>query len=335
MGRIENLKVPASAGGNDQKEIISAQQLHQCHVERRLQHDVLVTILQLSRLIQRHRGATLAVLGGDKSFRKQVVNIQHQSSFHFEYLQCLNAEQDTALDQVDFQELTLNWLTIIKDWENDDIHHSFEFHSHSIDMISRLSKKLLDKILAGLFIPGLDEGLKRRVEKLYWEPAQNLANTCVLDLFELTEYLARIRGLGTHMAAIGETNEEWTGRITFWLQEFSYRKQRFDQNLNLLPSHLRPHLPGLNQLPSLNMKLNYFVNLLGHEMAVQRTFQVPSHKLFLLGTEIIDGYLNVMDQANAVIRDQFYGFNHMLIEQTSLANKNLDSSDGDFQSLEV
>ena len=43
----------------------------------------------------------------------------------------------------------------------------------------------------------------------------------------------------------------------------------------------------------------------------------PSHKLFLMGTEIIDGHLAVMDQANAVVRDQLYAMNMMMLERLS------------------
>ncbi|MCG8534178.1 MAG: hypothetical protein MI808_03700, partial [Pseudomonadales bacterium] len=130
------------------------------------------------------------------------------------------------------------------------------------------------------------------------------------------EYLARIRGLGTHMAAMGKINQEWESRVSFWLQEFRYRKERFDQNVQLVPRSYTPCIPGLLALPGLNTKLNYFLNLLGHEMSSERSFQIPSHKLFLMGTEIIDGYLAIMDQANAVIRDQLYHMNQLCLEHS-------------------
>ena len=36
-----------------------------------------------------------------------------------------------------------------------------------------------------------------------------------------------------------------------------------------------------------------------------------------MGTEIIDGHLAVMDQANAVVRDQLYAMNMMMLERLS------------------
>ena len=85
----------------------------------------------------------------------------------------------------------------------------------------------------------------------------------------------------------------------------------------MLPSPYLPFLPALRALPNLNMKLNYFINLLGHEMTAQRSIKIPSHKLFLMGTEIIDGFLNVMDQANAVIREQLYQMNQVCLQRLS------------------
>ena len=62
-------------------------------------------------------------------------------------------------------------------------------------------------------------------------------------------------------------------------------------------------------------------------MTSERTFQVPSHKLFLMGTEIIDGYLAVMDQANAVIRDQLYHMNQVCIERLSTDPEGISDRD--------
>ena len=94
--------------------------------------------------------------------------------------------------------------------------------------------------------------------------------------------------------------------------------ERFDQNIQLVSSQYLPCIPGLKSLPNLNMKLNYFISLLGHEMVSERNFKVPSHKLFLMGTEIIDGHLAVMDQANAVVRDQLYEMNQMMLERLTM-----------------
>ncbi len=317
MGHVEHYLQMDESEANSQPECVQAKNLFKMHSLRVQQQDILVTILHLSRFIQRHRGATLALLGGDKSFHSQVETLQKQTSFQFEYLQCLNKSAQHALDENDYQQLVLSWLTIIKDWENDDIHHSFEFHSHLLELILRLCRQLADAVLGAPPQISDQAALTARVHNLYLQPLSTLSQTCVIELYELTEYLARIRGLGTHMAAMGQANEEWESRVGFWLQEFSYRKERFDQNLKVLPSHYLPYITGLKQLPNLNMKLNYFINLLSHEMTAQRTFQVPSHKLFLMGTEIIDGFLTVMDQANAVIRDQLYHMNQMLIERLS------------------
>lgn len=295
-----------------------AQQLFKKHRLRIAQQDLMVTILNLSRFIQRHRGATLALLGGDASFRGQVETLQKQTSAEFDYLQCLNTSADQPMTPSDYEQLTLGWLTIIKDWENDDLHHSFEFHSHLLELIIRIAKQLSESVLG--MPSGLEnnEALRSRVDNSFLYPLSNLSQTCVVDLYELVEYLARIRGLGTHMAVIGQTDKDLGSRVSFWLQEFRYRKERFDQNIQLIASNYLPCIPGLKALPNLNMKLNYFISLLGHEMTSERTFQVPSHKLFLMGTEIIDGHLAVMDQANAVVRDQLYLMNQMMLERMSV-----------------
>jgi len=297
-----------------------AENLFRTHRLRVAQLDLMVTILNLSRFIQRHRGATLALLGGDNSFRIQVETLQKQTSIQFDYLQCLNTSADKPLADSDYEQLTLGWVTIIKDWENDDLHHSFEFHSHLLELIIRIARQLCEQILATP--EGLEDNaaLRTRLDTSYAYPLHRLTQTCVIDLYELVEYLARIRGLGTHMAVVGQADKELGSRVSFWLQEFRYRKERFDQNIQLVSSQYLPCIPGLKSLPNLNMKLNYFISLLGHEMTSERTFQVPSHKLFLMGTEIIDGHLAVMDQANAVVRDQLYEMNQMMLERLSIAS---------------
>ena len=317
MGQIEHCLQDADMPENLTKHSTLAQDLFKAHTLRMAQLDLMVTVLNLSRFIQRHRGATLALLGGDTSFRNQVQALQKQTSTQFEYLQCLNNSADKPLADNDYEQLTLGWLTIIKDWENDDLHHSFEFHSHLLELIIRIARQLTEQVLATPVGLEQNEALRSRADKSFTYPLHGLVQTCVIDLYELVEYLARIRGIGTHMAVIGQTDKELGGRVSFWLQEFRYRKERFDQNIQLISSQYLPCIPGLKSLPNLNMKLNYFISLLGHEMDSERTFQVPSHKLFLMGTEIIDGHLAVMDQANAVVRDQLYAMNQMMLERLS------------------
>ena len=315
MGQVEPYLEPGITTMNAQIEAHFAVKLYQSHTLRIAKHDLLVTILTLSRLIQRHRGATLALLGGDKSFRSQILSLQQQINAQVAFMECLNKASETAISDNDWSQLTLGWLTIIKDWENDAIHHSFEFHSHLLELILRIARQLSEHCLYQQPFEPMPEALENRIEKSFLLPMQNLNQTCVIELYELVEYLARIRGMGTHMAATGHGDTDFDARVSFWLQEFRYRKDRFDQSLQVLPSNYLPFLPAMRALPNLNMKLNYFINLLGHEMSAQRSIKVPSHKLFLMGTEIIDGYLNVMDQANSVIREQLYQMNNTCLQR--------------------
>ena len=315
MGQVEPRLEPGSNGADAQIEASPAVRLYQSHTLRLARHDLLVTILILSRFIQRHRGATLALLGGDKSFRSQILTLQHQINSQIDFMECQNRAAQESISHGDWSQLTLGWLTIIKDWENDAIHHSFEFHSHLLELIVRVTRQLSESCLYQLPFSPMPEALQARVDKSFLQPMQNLNQTCVVELYELVEYLARIRGMGTHMAATGHGDTDFDARVSFWLQEFRYRKDRFDQSLQVLPSSYLPFLPALRALPNLNMKLNYFINLLGHEMSAQRSIKVPSHKLFLMGTEIIDGYLNVMDQANSVIREQLYQMNYTCLQR--------------------
>lgn len=315
MGQVEPSLELDNNTMNAQTNTSLPVKLYQGHALRIAQLDLLVTILVLSRFIQRHRGATLAMLGGDKSFRPQVVTLQQQIGTQLEFLECQNITAGLAIGDNDWKQLTLGWLTIIKDWENDAIHHSFEFHSHLLELILRVARQLSESILYQPPLQDMPEALRNRVEKSFLEPLRNLNQTCVIELYELVEYLARIRGMGTHMAAVGHADNDFDARVAFWLQEFRYRKDRFDQNLQVLPSAYLPFLPALRALPNLNMKLNYFINLLGHEMTAQRSIKIPSHKLFLMGTEIIDGYLNVKDQANSVIREQLYQMTQVCLQR--------------------
>ncbi len=318
MGQAEQSFMDSTSQIKDSKECNLTLTLFNEHTRRIAQQDACVTILQLSRLIQRHRGAVLAMLGGDVSFQNQVETLQAQIETQFNYLNYLDQTHNEVISNDEKQQLRLGWLTIIKDWKNDDIHQSFEFHSHLLELIVRISKGFYESILQIPASARNNPALSSRLDKSFLYPLHTLGETCVAELFELVEYLARIRGLGTHMAAIGKINSEWESRVSFWLQEFSYRKERFNQSVQLVPKPYIPYIPALNALPGLNTKLNYFLNLLGHEMSSERNFQIPSHKLFLMGTEIIDGYLAIMDQANAVVRDQLYHMNQLCLEQSAL-----------------
>src|SRR5690606_10823977 len=162
---------------NAQEQGTPATQLFHAHTLRIAQHDLLVTILVLSRFIQRHRGATLALLGGDKSFRTQIQALQQQINTQLEFIDCLNQTAAISIGDSDWKQLSLGWLTIIKDWENDAIHHSFEFHSHLLELLLRIARQLSEAVLHQPPLADMPEALRNRVEKTFLLPLQNLNQT--------------------------------------------------------------------------------------------------------------------------------------------------------------
>lgn len=108
------------------------------------------------RLLQQHRGSSLACLDGDLRFEKTTSALTLQIEG---FLQCLHAELATLDADADAQALwrrsDQDWRCLRDGWPQDDALHSFELHSHLIADLLRLLKWPLGPLPGEAEVDGL------------------------------------------------------------------------------------------------------------------------------------------------------------------------------------
>jgi hypothetical protein len=120
---------------------------HLCDMYRQRQ-DALTLALQIVRMIkavQRHRGMSMALLGGNPLFRDDFTGLQQQLERRLHALQAL-AASSTLLTEREQSHLHSAWLTISRNWQQDSVIDNYELHGHLIEqllvMLATLSRAL-------------------------------------------------------------------------------------------------------------------------------------------------------------------------------------------------
>jgi CRP-like cAMP-binding protein len=117
--------------------------------------DALNLIKQLNHMIkavQRHRGMSMGLLGGNALFREEFTKLQHQIAERLQFFSAFVARTQLLLPQRDQENLHSAWLTISHDWQEDSVIDNYELHCHLIEQLlaflASLAKQLEQPIAA-------------------------------------------------------------------------------------------------------------------------------------------------------------------------------------------
>lgn len=179
------------------------------HQERQRCLDLCVQLLELTTHIQQHRGATLAILGGDDFFEPRLSAIKPRVLESLQEVQKLRQE---FISNYAWESLCAEWFTVNYHWRQDNAFHNFELHTHLIQQLLKSYKEFCDSPI----FQNLDRS---------HAPLTKLA---LSELPELMETTAQIRGIGTHCLASGHQDKVFTDRLGFLSRYF----RRMTDHLN-------------------------------------------------------------------------------------------------------
>lgn len=255
------------------------------HQGRKLAADTLTLVrsmLALVACIQRHRGATMALLGGDDRFAERLPDLQKEIALRIDLLML---EPDGVVDRNDKDNILSAWKTIAHNWQDDAVLENFEYHSHLIEYLLRMVRArgelYIDNLNdLGRFITDVDTLRNLTVLKF-------IACNNVPDCFEL---LAKLRGLATHAAASHQCDAMARGRIEFLLKELGRLTGVFDAKVRELPPVLQEKLVPGNTLAQAKVKRDYLVELLSNDIVEGKAITLDSEMVYRVTTEVIDTY---------------------------------------------
>lgn len=255
------------------------------HQSRKKLADTLVMVrsmLGLVARIQRHRGATMALLGGDDRFAERLPRLQKEIALRIDLLML---EPNDEVEQGDKDNILSAWKTIAHNWQDDAVLENFEYHSHLIEYLLRMVR-----LRGDLYIEHLNQ-LAPMIEQ-----QQTQRNLTVLNFIacrsvpDCLEMLAKLRGLATHAAASHQCDSFTQGRIEFLLKELNRLTNDFDNKVQELTPDIQQQLIPGNSLAQAKVKRDYLTSLLSNDIVAGQTITLDSEMVYRVTTEVIDTY---------------------------------------------
>lgn len=252
--------------------------------ETRLILDQMRQLLKLTTLIQHHRGACMALLGGDSTFSTRQAQLQNEAKLRIQVLELDSEAAWSDISAAEIENLHCAWKTISHNWHDDSVLENFEYHSHLIDTLNKLLR-LSGESLGQTLIEGnaSDEG------SAYG--ALQLISLVSKQLPELVERLAQLRGLSTHAAVVRQCDALTFNRIEYLQKKFRLEVVQLDQNLMGLSEGFRERLPTLQQFKLTQVKRDYYLEILTNEILHQNEITTSSEVIYGMASSIIDTYV--------------------------------------------
>jgi len=271
-----------------------------CDAFRR-RDDALSLIFQLNQLIkavQKHRGMTMALIGGNKGFRKDFEEQQYQLDRRIATLQAFIRRTGNLISNNQEDGICLAWQTIRQDWQDDKLSDNFELHSHFIEQLQGIVVSLakeLEKPLEG--VSSSDPHDYPQVFKQI-----ELLNFVAKELPEMIEQLAKVRGLSTYIAASGEVEYHHDRKLRYVLQCAKQQNEKLRHQSERLRTILNGSVASLTEIKTVELKLIYLMETVENDVLGGGTIKTNSHQLFKLATELIDVYWFVLNEGLTVVR---------------------------------
>jgi len=271
--------------------------------------DALNLVKQLSHItkaVQRHRGMSMGLLGGNALFREEFTRLQRQIAERLNLFIAFAARGNQLVPQRDQGNLQSAWLTISHDWQEDSVIDNYELHCHLIEqllgLLATLAKQLEQPIAALLANAN--------------EPTQIYATTTIypnrfkqLEVLHFStrlmpavaEQIGRIRALATYTAALGYCDADYASKLRYVIQCTRVNNEKLRHQAKRMEGILEKDSPLLNQLKSYEIKLTFLLNMVEQDVLKEGKLAADSNRLFELATDIIDMYLHSVDEGTALI----------------------------------
>lgn len=266
------------------------------------QLDSLMLIRQLYPLIiavQQHRGATLALLGGNTGFQNKQLALQAEIEQRIAALEIINNRYQKPLSDSTLAKIADEWAAVIHNCQYDHAVEIFELHCFFIEQLMELIWQLTvradyfsivgtDPQSPGVSGNGLDDRL--------------LVQVILRDFPQLVEMVARIRGLAAHTAATRHCDAEYRERLTFWLRSVHHHKEALQIAIGQLNQRVLSNIPSLLTTQLQEHKLVQLMNMTHDEIISRDVVSPDSQRIFDFATGIIEMYSKVIEQGILYVR---------------------------------
>ncbi|MDQ2075099.1 hypothetical protein [Marinimicrobium sp. ABcell2] len=263
--------------------------------ERRDALELIRQLVQLIKAAQRHRGMSMALLGGNTLFKADFDRLQLQLQRRLLALQAFARDTQLLTDR-ERENLQGAWATISHDWQQDSVIDNYELHCHLIEqllsMVTGLSRGLEQPVSTSVDAPiaaGDSDQQPNRVQRL------ELLHFTTRLLPSVVEQIGRIRALASYAAAIGFCDSHHDGKLRYVIQNTRVNNEKLRHQTRRLDGLLGNHFGPLGQLKSYELKLMFLLNMVETDVLTGEKIHADSNRLFSVATDIIDVYLQVVE----------------------------------------
>ena len=275
---------------------------------RELTLNLVNQLNHIVKAVQRHRGISMGLLAGNKVFAKDFHLLQSQLQKRIALLETCSAKSDEIIKPRDLENIRLAWQTIRDGWQDDRLSDNFELHSHFIEqlfaVILALSKTLETPLLSDLSTVATKFGaLAENDDGLYPKAIKKIEvlNFVCSQLPVMIEFMAKIRGLSTCCAALGETDETLARKLRFFIECARERNEKIRHCGERLRSLSQGWFHSLTLINELETKFVYLLSLVESSILSQGGVNASASQLFDLATSIIDAYWRIVEEGLYII----------------------------------
>jgi hypothetical protein len=294
----------ASAPVNNNKHFAEA--FAQQYLRRVAVIHLIKQLIQLIKSVQRHRGMSMGVLGGNALFREELISLQTQIEQRLDLFGAFIANMQQLLPVRDQENLHSAWVTISHGWQDDSVIDNYELHCHLIEQLLGLLAMLgkqLEPPIAALIGDTQEPAQLGSASTLYPNRFKKLETLHFATRLmpAVTEQIGRIRALGTYTAALGHCDSDYSSRLRYAIQCARVNNEKLRHQAKRIEGLLEKDNLLLNQLKSYEIKFNFLLHLLEQDLLKEGKITLDSNRLFELSTDIIDMYLTSIDAGTALI----------------------------------
>ena len=254
-------------------------------------------LVQIIRAIQRHRGMSMATLGGNRDFKEPLKQLQRQLKGRLLGLEAF-FEGTGLLSEQTLEELNRAWVTISHNWQEDSVLDNYELHCHLLEQLLALLGGLSRRLEAPLLPDQQAEthpltsnpGKATRPSRLQ---TLELLHFCTRLLPSVVEQIGRIRALSSYAAALGRCGPQEEAKLRYVIDNTRVNNEKLRHQLGRLESILPSDLCQMGSLKRYELKVAFFLSMVEQDVLNARPMTADSNRLFAIATDIIDVYLQV------------------------------------------
>jgi hypothetical protein len=267
--------------------------------ERLMTFNLMEQLNHLCRSVQRHRGFSMGLLGGNQSFANGFYVLQEQMARRIQLMTAFAKKSPDLLNHTDIERLHYAWNTIHDNWQGDSVLENFEFHSHFVEQLLLLLARLGDRVRIP-YLSQISSTVSTQDESNFVNKGssyEELLYFSSVQLPKFIEVLGKIRALSVHIAATGYSEADYDRKLSYLLQCVIQEKDTIFELTNRLQHSLVDQLPTLLTIKTYEYKLDFLLEKITNEVVEQSVVSTSEEEIFRMVSDIIDIYWRVVDNS--------------------------------------